>query len=160
MKAEEIAVQNGKSSINVLVKVLNKNKSYSEAWSVVQRHSEVMQNYIVRNLEKKCKNPDFVENKLLKDDYYGPTEVFMDEEGKEKEEDYLTMMMFGFEKDDVYFVGGDGEDLKFTCEHFLNAKHVSSQNLILFLFWKIFSKNYYFFKEEFTLFSKNYYFLN
>lgn len=122
MKAEEIALQNGRSAVNTLVKVLTKNKQYPEAYSVVQRHSELIDNHILGLLKGKCKNPgEAVENKLTKDNYFGPTEVFMN---GEKEEDYLLMKDFGFNEEDLYFVHKNGKDLDFTIDHFLKAKRV------------------------------------
>ena len=60
MKAETIALQRydfygDKAAMTTFVKVLIKNKQYDEAYSVVQRHGEKIQEYVVRQLKNKAK---------------------------------------------------------------------------------------------------------
>ena len=123
MKAEEMALQAGKGAVNVLVKVLIKNKQFSEALSICQRHSELVEDYLVQEIGRKCKHPKFVQNELRRKDYFGPTEVSLlgEDEGA-----FLVLGDFGFDESNVLFVDDDQSDgFKEMTEAFLAAKTVS-----------------------------------
>jgi hypothetical protein len=129
MKSEEIALQRRKcnQAINILVKILTKNKMYNEAWSVAQRHSEKVSDHTINALRNKCDNPTLVQNTLFTDDIWGPSEVPL--KGADPET-FLTLSDLGFEEKDVHFIDGPSEELTSTIDHFLNAKMVSSKLIV------------------------------
>jgi hypothetical protein len=89
-KTEEVALQRynfykDKQAMTVFVKVLIKNKQYDEAYSVVQRHSDKIQDYVIRQLKSKAKPKKQLNNIIWSSDLWGPSEVGMK---GEKEKNY------------------------------------------------------------------------
>lgn len=126
-KAEEIALQryhfyHDKSAFTTFVKVLIKNKQFDEAYSVIQRHGDKVQEYVIRQLKGKAKPKNRLDNILWETDLWGPTEVGLK---GEKIEEYLTLEDLGVKKSDVYFIDDDStKEFKAACEHLLAAKMV------------------------------------
>ena len=128
-KTEEVALQRlefygNTKALDVLVKILIKNKQFDEAYSVSQRNSQFISDYVIKDLKSMAKSKNKLENKLFTQDIFGPTEVAM---YNEKEEEYLRLSDFGVEEKDVLFLADDSAD-EFTnaCEHLLSSSMVKS----------------------------------
>ena len=121
MKAEEIS-KKYPGGLNLLVNVLVKGQQYEEAISVAQRHSLEIPEHLRQIINQKCPFPKPKINKLLEDDYFGPTEVFL--HGHNVDE-YLTLGQFGVEEKDVLFITKESDEhFEKSIKHFLEVEMV------------------------------------
>lgn len=121
MKTEELA-KRYPGGMLMLINILIRNKQFDEALSVAQRNSVDVPDDKMEIIRTSNPYPKQVENTLLNNDYFGPTEVIL--EGK-KPEEYLLLSDFGISEEDVHFI--DSEDhpqFQASIDHYLNSKVV------------------------------------
>ena len=115
---EEKMIYDPKDYVLVFVEILVKDKMYSEALSVVQRQNINLPRYLSDVLQG-AKGLKPVQNELFTDDFFGPSEVFVE---KQKVEEYLTLGFFGIKEKDVHFLDEIDKEFEDVTEELLKSK--------------------------------------
>jgi len=121
MKGEELAVKYPEG-LHLLVKILIKANQFEEALSIIQRNCLTVSDNISNTIAQKCPVPKKLENTLLVEDYFGPTEVLLN---KADPTTYLLLSDFGIKEEDVHFVDSEKHpQFESSISHFLAASVV------------------------------------
>jgi len=120
-RAEEHAFS--KDLLPIFIKILEKKKIPGVTKYLIDKYN--LYDKVPRKIYKNLKNISDCEalgNPIIDNDYFGPTEVLIDE--SVKEEDFLRMQDFGFEEKDVAFIDQEGPLFDQITEEFLASKAV------------------------------------